>query len=103
MKSQYDPYQPPEVFEIPAEPTIPEKFRPLGPWAYFGYNILFAIPVVGLIFAIVFACGGTNNINLRNYARSFFCALLVSVILGIVFFVISLIAGVSFAELAGNI
>jgi len=58
----------------------PERFRPLSPWAYFGYTILFSIPVVGLICLIVFSLSDTN-INRRNFARSYFCALVLLLIL----------------------
>ena len=61
----------------------PERFRPLSPWAYFGYGILFAIPVIGLILLIVFSLS-EQNINRRNYARSFFCALLIIIIVIVV-------------------
>lgn len=33
---------------------LPEKYRPLGMWAYFGYTILFSIPLLGFIFLIIF-------------------------------------------------
>ena len=58
--------------------VIPPEYKPLGMWAYFGFELLFAIPVVGIILLIVFACGGTSNINLKNFARSYFCGLLIS-------------------------
>lgn len=48
------------------------KFRPLSPWAYFGYQILFAIPVFGLI-CLIFCALTDSNINRRNFARSYFC------------------------------
>lgn len=51
---------------------IPKSYRPLSPWTYFGLEILYAIPVVGLIFLICHAIG-SENINKRNFARSFFC------------------------------
>ena len=57
----------------------PAEFRPLSPWAYFGYSLLFCIPVVGLISLIVLAFNN-NNINRRNFARSFFVSALVAVI-----------------------
>lgn len=67
--------------------NIPESYRPISAWGYFGYNLLFSIPILGFIMLIVFACGGSANINLRNYARSFFCtfalALIIAVIAGI--------------------
>ena len=36
-------------------PNIPSEYKPLSPWAYFGYNLLFSIPFVGFIMMIVFA------------------------------------------------
>lgn len=63
---------------------LPEKYRPLGAWSYFGYNILFALPLIGFIFLIVFALSD-SNINRRSYARSFFCVfIIVLIILGII-------------------
>ncbi len=60
---------------------LPEEYRPISMWGYLGYQLLFAIPLVGLIVLIVFSFGGTRNINLRNYARSFLCMMLIVVIL----------------------
>ena len=57
--------------------NIPEKYRPISMWGYFGYQILFSIPVVGFIFLVVFALGGTKNVNKRNFARSYFCYILI--------------------------
>ena len=69
---------------------LPEEIRPISMWGYFGYQILFAIPLIGLILLIVFALGGTRNVNLRNYARSYFCIL----IIGIAIFVFMIMTGV---------
>ena len=65
---------------IMTEDQLPERFRPLGAWAYFGWTILFSLPIAGLIIAIVFAVKKDGNVNLRNFARSMFC---VYVIIGI--------------------
>ena len=73
----------------------PSQFRPLSPWAYFGYNILFSIPILGLILLIVFCFDG-GNINRRNYARSFFCVLLLVLIIVL----IMLVMGVSIGGLS---
>ncbi|MCL1830815.1 MAG: hypothetical protein FWG21_05235 [Oscillospiraceae bacterium] len=56
------------------------NYTPIKPWGYFGLNILFSIPLVGLVFLLVFSLGGTKKINLRNYARSYFCGLLLVLI-----------------------
>ena len=34
---------------------LPEKYRPLGAWSYFGLSLLFSVPVVGFIFLIIFS------------------------------------------------
>lgn len=62
---------------------LDSKYRPIGAWGYFGYNILFSIPFIGFICLLIFCFSG-SNINRRSYARSFFCAaLLVLIVLGI--------------------
>ena len=73
------PVQQPVFYAAPTPPVvtneIPEENKPLSPWAYFGLQILFAIPVVGFIFLIIFSCNG-SNINRRNFARSYWCSLI---------------------------
>jgi len=68
---------------------LPEKYRPMSAWSYFWLDILFAVPVVGFIFLIVFSFNN-NNISRRNFARSFFCAFIVVLI---IFAVILVYAG----------
>ena len=72
--------------------NLPEKYRPLGAWAYFGYSILFAIPLVGFILLIVFSFSDAN-IARRNYARSFFCGLVVALVILAVVLIIMLAFG----------
>ena len=57
----------------------PDMYRPMGAWAYVGYALLFSLPVVGLVLLIVFSLSNAN-INRRNYARSYFCWLLLCLI-----------------------
>ena len=76
-KSFYAPESAPEPVDEPAfepdpEPVVPEENRPLGPWAYFGYGLLFSIPVIGFILLIVFSFAG-KNVNRKNFARSYWC------------------------------
>lgn len=88
------------VVAVPAEPAepvtrvvkvLPEENKPLSPWGYFGLQILFAIPVVGFIFLIVFSFNG-SNINRRNFARSYWCAVVIAVILVVVVAAVSYLA-----------
>lgn len=69
--------------------VIPEKYKPISMWGYFGYELLFSIPCIGFILLCVFAFGGSTNINLRNFARSYFCFLIIAAVfigLGLVIF-----------------
>lgn len=74
--------------------NIPEQYRVLSPWSYFGYKLLFSIPIAGFICAIIFAFDD-SNLNRRNYARSYFCELLIAVIIIVV---IAIIFGVGIAS-----
>ncbi len=69
--------------------NIPNEYKPISAWGYFGYNILFNIPVVGLILLIVFSFD-SSNINRRNYARSFF---IIYLLIAIVFLISILFFG----------
>lgn len=60
-------------------------YNPVGMWGYFWYSILFVIPFIGFIFLLVFSFGGTRNINLRNYARSKFCILIIVAVVLLLF------------------
>lgn len=70
--------------------------KPITAWGYVGYNLLFSIPLVGQILILVYSFGGTDNINLKNYARSYLCMLLISIIISIVTAIVML-----FITLAG--
>ena len=58
------------------ENNLPDKYKPISMWGYFGYRVLFAVPIIGLTVAIVLAINA-NNINLKNFARSQFCFLII--------------------------
>ena len=60
--------------------NIPSNYKPLSAWAYFAYNILFSIPIIGFVLLIVFSFDN-SNINRRNYARSFWCVILLVIII----------------------
>ena len=73
---------------------LPSEYKPISMWGYFGYQLLFGIPCIGLILLLVFAFGGTQNINLRNFARSYFCVLIIVLVLIAVFAIVGLSAGI---------
>ena len=90
QQSQYtQPQTQTPAFQEEAAPVLPAAYKPLSAWAYFGYQLLFSIPLVGFVLLIVFACGGCSNINLKNFARSYFCGLVVA--LGVIILTVILI------------
>lgn len=72
--------------------SIPNEYRPLSPWGYIGYNILFSIPIVGFVLLIVFALDN-NYIARRNYSRSYLIVILIGIILSIIAFVLCMALG----------
>lgn len=68
------------------EEQLPAKFKPITAWGYFGWSIIFTIPLVGIIIALIKAFGNTENINLRNFARSMFCYFVIVGILCLLIF-----------------
>ncbi len=69
-----------------------EQLQPISPWAYFGYSLLFSIPIVGFICLVIFSVSDTN-INRRNYARSFWCGLVIALAILAVTFVVVFATG----------
>ena len=64
---------------------LPPDLRPMSAWAYVGWGILFAIPIVGLILIIVFSCA-SGNINRKRFARSYLCWWLIAIIICAILF-----------------
>lgn len=62
------------------ENNLPPEYRPLSAWEYFGYTWLFTVPLIGFIFLLIFAFD-KSNINRRNFARSYFCSLVIAAII----------------------
>ncbi len=79
--------------------NIPEEYKPITMWGYFGYQLLFGIPCIGFIILCVFALGGTKNINLKNFARSYFCFIIIGIILAVIIFLIMTLLGVSMSSI----
>ena len=62
---------------------LDSKYRPLGAWEYFGYTLLFSLPLIGFICLLIF-CFSDSNINRRSFARSYFCGFFIVAILAVV-------------------
>lgn len=86
-------YQTPPVnSEIPVE-AIDPKLRPMKTSSYFGYFLLFSIPIVGQIFALIFSFNN-RRIARRNFARGI---LLIQIIL-VVLQIIGMVTNLSFLQ-----
>ena len=51
--------------------NVQDLNKPITMWGYLGYQLLFAIPCVGLVFLFVYGFGSNTNVNLKNFARSY--------------------------------
>ena len=74
--------------------NIPEEYKPISPWGYVGYSLLFSIPIAGLVMLFVFAFGD-GNMNLKNYARGTLILAAIGVGLSILMFILAAVFGLS--------
>ena len=84
-------YQQP-MYQQPAAEAPPPKgsrYAPVSAGGFFGYYILFALPIIGLVMSIVWAKDTEGSINRQNLAK----LMLVLKIIGIVFLVLMAIFG----------
>ena len=86
------------VQQIPV--AAPEQNAdPVGVWGWIGVFVLGMLPLINLIMLIVWACGGTKKLSLRNYSRA---ALICSAIMIVVFIILAVLALVLGASFWGN-
>lgn len=78
---------PQPVYQQPVnQPMDNMDYTPVSMWGYLGYQLLFSIPCIGLILALVFAFGGTKNIHTRNLARAYGLLYAISLVLTIIIY-----------------
>ena len=86
-----------------AEDVRPSKasaYAVIGSWSYVGTFLLMALPLVGFVLTIVWACGGAHNLNRRNLARSQLLLLLINVIFAAILAALLLAYGYTLDSLA---
>ena len=89
-------YTPPPQQQYYAQQTYnpwQSNREPLGVGSYIGMFFLSVIPIAGFIMLLVWAFGGSVNLNKKNYARAILIMGLIGVIFGGVIFVIALALG----------
>ena len=57
--------------------------KSIKPWGYVWLNILYVIPVLGWLVWLINALFARNT-NVRNHARSFFCAVVLVLIVAVI-------------------
>lgn len=67
----------------PVNQEIPKGYKPLSPWAYVGWRLLFMIPVAGFVLLIVMSFAPRNK-NLKNFTRSYWCTALLAIIIAVI-------------------
>jgi hypothetical protein len=60
-----------------------EEYKPISPFGYLGYELLFAIPVIGWVIQLIFSICHKNR-NVKNFARSFYCLYLLSIVISLI-------------------
>ena len=83
-------YAPPPQYNPPQYQNGAERAL-VSAWGWVGIFLLTAIPLVGFILTIVWACGGCTKLQKRSYARG----LLLMMAIGVV---IAIVIGVVFAQ-----
>ena len=68
------------------------EYKPISSLGYIGFQILYALPVIGLICVIIFSLVPRNH-NVKNFARAQLIVWIIGMIL--------VIAGTMFAVLSG--
>ncbi len=99
----YNGYNAPAPMAPPA--PMYQSFQdttPISPLGYIGYNILFNLPFIGLIVALVYAFGSNQNVNVRNYARSVLIIWLIVVVMYVLLFILLAAMGASMSEIFKN-
>lgn len=64
----------------PRPDPLSKEYKPIKPWGYVGLELLFAIPVVGFIALLIYTFAA-KNVNRRNFARSYWCGLVVALVI----------------------
>ena len=75
-----------------SEQDLPEEYKVVSMWKYFGLNILFALPIVGIIAMVVFSFAASKNKNITNFSRAALLAAILGTVLavaGLVFFTVA--------------
>ena len=100
MPAYQAPPQPAPQTNVYVQPQV--NTTPISPLGYIGYNLLFGLPLIGIIMIFVFSFSN-GNINRKNFARSYLIVYAVFLVLGILGFLLTLLLGASIPEIMSQI
>ena len=92
--SQQQPY----YNQAPGYGSAQKNCEPLGVGSYIGMFFLSAIPMAGFIMLLVWAFGGSVNLNKKNYARAILLMSLIVIGIWVVLLIIGLSIGGSILD-----
>lgn len=87
-----------------AQPSAPYQEEPISTGSYIGIMFLLMIPLLNIIFIIIWACGLCRKQNLRNLARATLVWMLISSLVGgLTFLAVSILFSSELNELNNTI
>lgn len=89
---QPQPVQQPIFAQGELKPDNKGKYGIVSTGAFFGLIFLFAIPIVGFVACLIFAFASKNE-NRKHFARAFLIWMLIALVLGIIFSILSIWLG----------
>lgn len=100
------PQPAPAPEQKPSKVKIPSEYYPVSSWGFVGLQILYSIPVVGLVFLLIHTFS-KSNLSRRNFARSIWCWTLLIIIFSLVCLIVGLVllllTGIGLNELANGL
>ena len=71
----------------------------LSSWGFVGSMIVMSLPLIGFIMTIVWASGGTVNLNRRNLARAYLLVMGLGILLSVILVFALVSSGISLDQL----
>ena len=85
-------------YNQPQHPPVAPQSPVMSTGQFLGTLLLMMIPIAGFILTIVWACGGTDNLNRRNLARAKLILIAIGIVLCILLSVLFSALALSFAN-----
>lgn len=83
-----DEYENENEYEVYDE----KKYKPISPLGYIGYEILYALPVIGWLCVIIFSLAPKNQ-NVKNFARAQLIVVIFCICVGLIIGALAVASG----------